>query len=139
MLGVILTDAMLVGRDPAELEALLHENLGFDDDKLLRPMSSLSGSWRMKLAFARCCLITLGIILLDEPTNHLDHRTVEWSIGRLQGDARDCARRVPRHGLSRRDLHRHHPLREMSHMWYVQPAAAATRRCCPRRDGSRHV
>jgi elongation factor 3 len=82
MLDVILTDAMLVGRDPAELEAYLHENLGFDDDKLLRPMSSLSGGWRMKLA--RCCLIAPDIMLLDEPTNHLDHRTVEWSIDRLR-------------------------------------------------------
>ena len=35
MLGVILTDPMLGGRDPAELEALLRENLGFDDDKIL--------------------------------------------------------------------------------------------------------
>ncbi len=53
MLGVILTDSVLVGRDLAELEAILHENLGFDDDKLLRPMSSLSGGWRMKLALVR--------------------------------------------------------------------------------------
>ncbi len=40
---IILTDPMLVGRDTAELEALMRENLGFDDDKLLRPLSSLSG------------------------------------------------------------------------------------------------
>ena len=46
---------MLVGRDPAELEAFLRENLGFDDDTLPRPLSSLSGGWRMKLALARCC------------------------------------------------------------------------------------
>jgi elongation factor 3 len=84
MLGVILTDPMLVGRDTAELEALLRENLGFDDDKLLRPLSSLSGGWRMKLAFARCCLIAPDSMLLDEPTNHLDHRMVEWSIGHLR-------------------------------------------------------
>ena len=84
MLDVILTDPMLVGRELAELEAFLHENLGFDDDKLLRPMSSLSGGWRMKLALARCCLIAPDIMLLNEPTNHLDHRTVKWSIGRLR-------------------------------------------------------
>ena len=65
MLGVILTDPMLVGRNPAELEAFLRENLGFDDDKLLRPLSSLSGGWRMKLAFARCCLIAPDSMLLD--------------------------------------------------------------------------
>ena len=45
---------MLVGRDPTELEALLRENLGFDDDTLPRPLSSLSSSWRMKFALARC-------------------------------------------------------------------------------------
>ena len=84
MLGVILTDPMLVGRDPAELETILHENLGFNDDKLLIPMSSLRGGWRIKLALARCCLIAPVIMLLDEPTNHLDHRTVEWFIDRLR-------------------------------------------------------
>ena len=30
---------MLVGRDPAELEAFLRETLGFDDDTLQRPLS----------------------------------------------------------------------------------------------------
>jgi elongation factor 3 len=88
MLDVILTDPILVGRDTAELEAFLRENLGFDDDKLLRPMSSLSGGWRMKLALAHCCLIAPDIMLLDEPTNHLDHRTVEWSIDRLRKEMR---------------------------------------------------
>ena len=76
MLDVILTDPMLVGRDPAELEAFLHENLDLDDDKLMMSMSSLSGGWRMKLTLARCCLIAPDIVLLDEPTSHLDHRTV---------------------------------------------------------------
>jgi ATPase subunit of ABC transporter with duplicated ATPase domains len=44
---------MLVGRDATELEAFLRENLGFDDDTLPRPLSSLSGGWRMKLALTR--------------------------------------------------------------------------------------
>ena len=39
ILGVILTDPMPVGHDPAELEALLRDNLSFDDGKLLRPLS----------------------------------------------------------------------------------------------------
>ena len=37
MLGIILTDPMIVGRDTAELEAFLRENLDFDDDRLQWP------------------------------------------------------------------------------------------------------
>ena len=32
----------------------MRENLGFNDDTLPRPLSSLSGGWRMKLALAHC-------------------------------------------------------------------------------------
>ena len=32
----------------------MRENLGFNDDTLPRPLSSLSVGWRMKLVLARC-------------------------------------------------------------------------------------
>mmetsp|Transcript_82402 Transcript_82402/g.164704 ORF Transcript_82402/g.164704 Transcript_82402/m.164704 type:complete len:406 (-) Transcript_82402:281-1498(-) len=73
VLDVITQDPMLVHtKTPAECEAYLRENLGFDDEKLQGELSALSGGWRMKLALARCALINPDIMLLDEPTNHLD-------------------------------------------------------------------
>jgi len=85
VLDVITQDPMLVHtKTPAECEAYLRENLGFDDEKLQGELSALSGGWRMKLALARCALINPDIMLLDEPTNHLDHKTVAWFVDKLQ-------------------------------------------------------
>lgn len=52
--------------------------LGFDDQKMQLPVSSLSGGQRAKLQLAKLLLCGADLLLLDEPTNHLDTESVEW-------------------------------------------------------------
>jgi len=41
-------------------------------------LSSLSGGWLRKVAFARAIVSDPDLLLLDEPTNHLDIAVIEW-------------------------------------------------------------
>ena len=52
--------------------------LGFDDNQMNLPISSLSGGQRAKLQLAKLLLCGANFLLLDEPTNHLDTHSVEW-------------------------------------------------------------
>ena len=52
--------------------------LGFDDEHMQLPISSLSGGQRAKLQLAKLLLCGADLLLLDEPTNHLDTDSVEW-------------------------------------------------------------
>ena len=58
--------------------------LGFSEEDLCRPTSSLSGGWLMRLALARLLLGKPDVLLLDEPTNHLDLVSVTWLEGFLR-------------------------------------------------------
>ncbi|KAG2490532.1 hypothetical protein HYH03_010927 [Edaphochlamys debaryana] len=60
-----------------EVESTL-VSVGFATEKLMNPVGSLSGGWKMKLALARAMLMKPDIMLLDEPTNHLDVVNVAW-------------------------------------------------------------
>lgn len=59
--------------------------LGFSEESLSRPISSLSGGQRSKAAMARLLLSDANLLLLDEPTNHLDIQSVEWLEEFLRG------------------------------------------------------
>lgn len=54
------------------------KEVGFDDERRVAPVSSLSGGWKMKLALAKAMLTGADVLLLDEPTNHLDVQSVKW-------------------------------------------------------------
>jgi ATP-binding cassette subfamily F protein 3 len=52
--------------------------LGLTGEILTRPLSTLSGGERMRVALARILLTRADVLLLDEPTNHLDAAALEW-------------------------------------------------------------
>lgn len=63
------------------------EGVGFDAEMRAKPISSLSGGWRIKTALARAMLTKPDIMLFDDPSNHLDVLNVQWLIDYLTGPA----------------------------------------------------
>ncbi|KAG0650163.1 abc transporter F family member 4 [Hyphodiscus hymeniophilus] len=52
--------------------------LGFPKTTLEKPVSTLSGGWRMRTNLASCLLQPADILILDEPTNFLDLLGIIW-------------------------------------------------------------
>lgn len=72
---------------PYTAESELHKiisNFGIDTDWLEKPMGSLSGGQKSKVAFARVLYSIYNLLLLDEPTNHLDKSTKDWAMNYIK-------------------------------------------------------
>lgn len=71
----------------AEIESTAKKiltGLGFSEDYMAKPVSSLSGGWRMRTALASALLAETDILILDEPTNFLDLLGIIWLQKYLQ-------------------------------------------------------
>jgi ATP-binding cassette subfamily F protein 3 len=62
---------------PARAARIL-AGLGFSEEAQHRPLESLSGGWRMRVALAALLFSKPDLLLLDEPSNHLDLEAVLW-------------------------------------------------------------
>jgi ATP-binding cassette subfamily F protein 3 len=63
---------------PQHVAEKILAGLGFQPGDLDRPVSSLSGGWKMRAALGSLLYRNPDLLLLDEPTNHLDFPSVRW-------------------------------------------------------------
>ena len=66
----------------SELTGVL-KGLGFEETEYDKPVSTLSGGQKTRVALGKLLLLSPDIILLDEPTNHLDMNAIRWLEGYL--------------------------------------------------------
>ena len=61
----------------SELVGVL-KGLGFTEDEFSKPVTTLSGGQKTRVALGRLLLQNPDLIILDEPTNHLDMNSIAW-------------------------------------------------------------
>ena len=83
--GGVLEQLQLLDVDTVEARATaLLTNLGFSEELRARPMSALSGGWRVRTMLAAAIFGKPDMLLLDEPTNHLSIAAVLWLARELK-------------------------------------------------------
>ncbi len=61
----------------SELTGVL-KGLGFGEEDFDKPISTLSGGQKTRVALGKLLLVKPDLIMLDEPTNHLDMHSIAW-------------------------------------------------------------
>ncbi|MBQ8117813.1 MAG: ABC-F family ATP-binding cassette domain-containing protein [Lachnospiraceae bacterium] len=54
------------------------KGLGFSEEEFSKPVSTLSGGQKTRVALGKLLLQKPDLIILDEPTNHLDLHSIAW-------------------------------------------------------------
>lgn len=54
------------------------KGLGFTEEEFSKPVSTLSGGQKTRVALGKLLLLSPDLIILDEPTNHLDMHSIVW-------------------------------------------------------------
>lgn len=67
---------------PSKLTGVL-KGLGFMEEEFSKPVNTLSGGEKTRVALAKMLLQAPDLIILDEPTNHLDINAIAWLEGYL--------------------------------------------------------
>lgn len=67
----------------SELTGVL-KGLGFTEQDFNKPVSTLSGGQKTRVALGKLLLLKPNLIILDEPTNHLDLSSIAWLETYLQ-------------------------------------------------------
>ncbi|KAJ7498543.1 P-loop containing nucleoside triphosphate hydrolase protein [Mycena latifolia] len=68
--------------------ATILSGLGFTQEMMEGPYTSLSGGWRSRCSLATSLLVHSDVLLLDEPSNFLDLEAIIWLEGFLSSEPR---------------------------------------------------
>lgn len=83
--GEVSSELTLLNIDQARVETRkILLGLGFKEEQLEDPVSSLSVGWQMRIVLAKLLVQEADFYLFDEPTNHLDIIAKDWFLDFLK-------------------------------------------------------